>query len=75
MYSTHCTAVKGIYMLLVNLASGSFVTAFVKVVKVFLIKSNVRSRWLLHLSVPPEGFPSIKSLINDFLKAKVVVVV
>ena len=56
VYSTHCTAVKGIYMLLVNLASGPFVTAFVKVVKVFLIKSNARSRWLLYLSVPPEGF-------------------
>ena len=56
VYSTHCTAVKGIYMLQVNLASGFFVTAFVKVVKVFLIKSNVRSRQLLHLSVPPEGF-------------------
>ena len=46
-YSTHCTAIKSIYMLQVNLASRSL--------KAFLSKSNFRSGWRLHLSVSPEG--------------------
>ena len=42
VYSTHCTAIKGINMLKVNLASRSFVIAH-QVVKVFLITINLIS--------------------------------
>ena len=42
VYSTHCTAIKGINMLKVNHASRSFVIAH-QVVKVFLITINLIS--------------------------------